>query len=655
MVLPFRVTGADPRLAYLREGMVDLLTAKLTGNGGPRAVDPRSVLSAWRRAGGSVQDDVPEAAASAIARRLGAGRLLEGSVVGAPARLVFTASIVSASGEHAAPSATLEGPLDSLSALVDRLTARLLAGETRETEKLADLTSTSLPALRAYLDGRAAYRQAHYLDAVQQFGRALDLDSTFALAGLGLHSAASWTQANRESDRGLALAWAGQGRLSPRDRLFLVAAAGPRYPASSSFAERLRAWERVVEAAPDQPEAQYELADHLFHYGPAFDAEDSQVRAGRAFERALELDSTFTAPLEHLIELAAIAHDTARLRTLSRLYLARSPGADDALYVRWRVAGAVGDSTERKAIRSHFRGLAEHQLYSIAQIGQYDGVAMNDVRIAVELMRQRAVTSDERGVAVANAMATALNEGRPASADSDARASRSDEPADVPNWSLDMRVLAALYWQADASSAAEAVAMLGVPEPAPRKRGEVNASNLLDLCIAELWRSARHEAKDLGQTVERIAAGSASGEVGYRERLCAVLLDVSASREDGEAITRKLERLDSLVLARGENGMLLTALVQAANLELARRWAARGDFARALRALQRRAYFAWDLVFLSTALRERARIVARAGDRAAAIRAYRHYLALRFDPEPSQRADVEQARAELAGLLAEGS
>jgi eukaryotic-like serine/threonine-protein kinase len=41
-VAPFRVTSADPALAYLREGMVDLLAAKLTGRGAQRvATDGR--------------------------------------------------------------------------------------------------------------------------------------------------------------------------------------------------------------------------------------------------------------------------------------------------------------------------------------------------------------------------------------------------------------------------------------------------------------------------------------------------------------------------------------------------------------------------------------------------------------------------------------
>jgi serine/threonine-protein kinase len=44
-VMPFRVTGAAPGLGYLREGMIDLVAAKLTGEGGARAADPRSVRS----------------------------------------------------------------------------------------------------------------------------------------------------------------------------------------------------------------------------------------------------------------------------------------------------------------------------------------------------------------------------------------------------------------------------------------------------------------------------------------------------------------------------------------------------------------------------------------------------------------------------------
>src|SRR4029450_6002188 len=55
-VVPFRVSGADSSLAYLREGMVDLLAAKLSGTSAIRPADPRTVLARWRRAAGGDRD-----------------------------------------------------------------------------------------------------------------------------------------------------------------------------------------------------------------------------------------------------------------------------------------------------------------------------------------------------------------------------------------------------------------------------------------------------------------------------------------------------------------------------------------------------------------------------------------------------------------------
>jgi hypothetical protein len=96
------------------------------------------------------------------------------------------------------------------------------------------------------------------------------------------------------------------------------------------------------------------------------------------------------------------------------------------------------------------------------------------------------------------------------------------------------------------------------------------------------------------------------------------------------------------------------AFVHAANLQLAMQ-ESRGNLTGALRALRRRAYYVnpEELEFFSTALREEGRIAALAGDRPSAVRAYQHYLALRADPEPSQKPEVERVRAELGRLVGE--
>ena len=54
--------------------------------------------------------------------------------------------------------------------------------------------------------------------------------------------------------------------------------------------------------------------------------------------------------------------------------------------------------------------------------------------------------------------------------------------------------------------------------------------------------------------------------------------------------------------------------------------------------------------FLSSFLREEGRLAALTGDRAGAIRAYRHYLMFRYDPEPSVRPEVDRVRRELAAM-----
>ena len=74
--------------------MVDLLAAKLTGEGGPRAVDPRTLFSAWRRAVDSPDDDLPTERALEVARTLGAGQVLLGSVVGTARHIELQASLV---------------------------------------------------------------------------------------------------------------------------------------------------------------------------------------------------------------------------------------------------------------------------------------------------------------------------------------------------------------------------------------------------------------------------------------------------------------------------------------------------------------------------------------------------------------------------------
>lgn len=192
-VFPFHVAGTES-LAYLGEGMVDLLAAKLTGEGGLRAADPRAVISVWHTASPDDGQNVREETALRLGRSLGAGRVLLGGIVETPAGLVLSAAVFHVDDESQEAQASVEGPADSLTVLVDELVIQLLARETGERDqRLAALTSTSLQALRAYLEGQAAYRRGGYSEADRHFESALQEDSTFALAALAWVSSAWWS------------------------------------------------------------------------------------------------------------------------------------------------------------------------------------------------------------------------------------------------------------------------------------------------------------------------------------------------------------------------------------------------------------------------------------------------------------------------------
>jgi hypothetical protein len=117
-------------------------------------------MRGWRRIAGPDSRDLSQEVALRLAQRLGAGQALLGNIIGAPHRLILSASLVRVPSGEGRGSATVEGPPDSLLTLVDRLVAQVLAREAGVDEpRLADATSMSLRALRFYLNGQAAYRR----------------------------------------------------------------------------------------------------------------------------------------------------------------------------------------------------------------------------------------------------------------------------------------------------------------------------------------------------------------------------------------------------------------------------------------------------------------------------------------------------------------
>ena len=649
-VLPFRVTGASAELRYLHEGMIDLLVAKLTGDGGPRALNPRILMREWRHAVLSEGQDLPETIARGLAQRLGAGQLLQGAVVGTPDHLELDASLMDVVRGRVRAQATVSGPSDSLPVLVDQLTAQLLARGAGEAEsRIATLTSTSLPALRAYLDGQASYRRGEYTAAVKHFRDALELDSTFALANLGLASAETWLSGLSD----LTVAYTNRARLSRRDRALLAALLGPRYPRPSPIVSTRAAWERAVEALPDQPEAWYWLGELYFHEGAVLRLDAPHRWAAQALEQAVALDSTFAAPLVHRIDLAAMDGDTALVRRLSARYATLDSTGDLAPYVQWRVATSLGDTGSLARLRAGFDRMPAVSLWEIENIGQLDAIGLDDVERAAAVLVQRQGAGSDRWLSLTYLYALALNRGRPKSAL--AALAALDVATPVGHDGLRARVLDGLFGDGDSKAAEQAVGQLvrrvpAILAPDPDTRdGQLN-----DLCDTELWHVSHGDFSRIHGTIDRLRHGAPEGDasdaVSFQQLCAAMLRAIQATLVVHGDAAAAGDALDSMLEVVPGSA---SSIIPAAILTLARLRESQGDFARALAVMRHRGYGragGGGPNFLATCFREEGHLAALTGDRLGAIRSYRKYLALRSRPEPTLQQDVDHVRSELALL-----
>ena len=270
-VLPFAVHGSES-FAYLRGGMVDLLTRNLDGLGAYRTVDVATVLTNAQAGAKQATPMEPRA----LAKRLDAGVYVVGSVHVNGARMRMQADLFeekNASGASVA-RATAEGDTAAVFALVDSLTIGLVASQSRapgaRLSATAAKTSHSLSALKSYLEGEQQLRSALYDSAAHYFRQAIAADTGFALAHyrlavsnglLASRMGARWEPALSASARALRFA----DRLGARDSLLLEAYDAYVHGQADDAERRYRA---ILAEYPEELEARFLLAETLMRYNP---------------------------------------------------------------------------------------------------------------------------------------------------------------------------------------------------------------------------------------------------------------------------------------------------------------------------------------------------------------------------------------------------
>jgi len=329
-VAPFDVL--DPKLALWREGLVDVVSRNLDGAGPLRTVSPTLVVRRW-----SGRAD-PTAAAE-LGRKTGAQLTVFGQLVGTRADSVrLTATLLDVAAGRVLGEIELHDVSTNMDRLTDSLTVRLLRelGRTRPigAVRLAAFGSTSLPALKAFLQAEQFFRRTRWDSATAYYGRAIAFDSTFALALHGMGLSLGWELVGGDSLSNAYLLRAGAFNrgLSPRDSLLIAAdsvgAVMYQYLNDTALGPHGRRLSATLNEAarryPNDPMVWYALGDAGYHFF-MFTGTTTKRQVLSAFDRSIALDSAFAPSYIHPVDLALGLDGPAAARRYAALYLALKP------------------------------------------------------------------------------------------------------------------------------------------------------------------------------------------------------------------------------------------------------------------------------------------------------------------------------------------
>ena len=345
-IAPFEALGTD--LGVWREGLADLLASNLDGAGPLRTVPPSVVI---RRAPARTDRN----GARLLAERTHAGVVIYGSLIASGQDSVRVTATIFETETGRSTDVQLRDAVARMDRLADSLAVAILRemGSTRAigATRLASLGSSSLPALKAYLQGEQFYRRSDWDSAAYHYQRAIALDSTFAPALRHLSNALGWKltpglEVAHEGYQYALLAGRLNRGLAPRESVLVAADSifaalqlekqGAPTPARMTLVRRVTdLLDEGVRRFPDDPEMWFKFGDVHYHFARFVFPSRSTMRTARdAFERAIALDSAFAPAYLHQLELAANDQDVEAIRASTAAYLALDPHDVQAQGVR---------------------------------------------------------------------------------------------------------------------------------------------------------------------------------------------------------------------------------------------------------------------------------------------------------------------------------
>jgi serine/threonine-protein kinase len=672
-VLPFSASSGDTALSRLGRDLSVTLSASLNGVGGIQTADRLMVAAEIDDRGILSTGD-----GAVLARRLGAGSFTRGTLVRAGDQVRLDLGLYRTEGQAPlAEGIVVTGHRDSLSALTDSVAWRLLRQVWQRGDppspSLAAVTTRSLPALRAFLDGEqhaAAYRWG---DAELAYGSAVAADSAFVLAFFGSAVAQLWQ--DRLPDPKTVEVLRVRGKILPERERLLVDAFITSGDSLSLMGQRL---ELVTKRFPGYWPGWFFYGDFLTHFGPFLGHDWSEALA--AFRRVVTLNPNLVPVWEHVLTLAQGKDQTQASRAFDRLTALNWPPAGGATRLGYRLVheigrsngmlrpelGALADSFASAIIAAAASGYLERIVVVTPLRMLEQGLPAAQIEINHRILRRPGVAPELRAALQAGNAWSWAARGQWDSALAGMQDAATTYPAGILGTDLRPGDRPGVVFQIEAYALAAIGAWLGAIDPGKadslRAFAASSASRLNG--DASRWAPAKVAWLDgllafvRGDRAAIQRARRAASETGYHQ---ADLIDRSlaaldrAARGDRKGAGRDLAELEEYWAER-EGGDITTPDMGVHRMAAAALLAESGDPERAIRLLRwqeaRQSGWIWTSanVLAGPNYLARARLEETKGDSARALEYYNQFLRRYDAPTPSIVHLVTEARAATARL-----
>ncbi len=247
------------------EMLTNLLITSLSQTQGLEVISRERLYDIQKEIGQAEAKAINPSLASQIAQRAGVKTMLLGTILQKEPQLAVTSRLIDVKSGNILNSQRISGfsaaqmfpMVDSLAILV-RSDLNVKPASAAEAKSVAEVTTSSPEAYRSYLEGIELNDKFYTAEAKAAFNRAIELDSSFAMAYFQLSGLSLDLSDNITRTKALNKAWQLRGHVAEKERLQIEAAYASRI--ERNYSKSAEILEKLLQKYPREQRAYEDLA-----------------------------------------------------------------------------------------------------------------------------------------------------------------------------------------------------------------------------------------------------------------------------------------------------------------------------------------------------------------------------------------------------------